>query len=128
MSQRLLDHLKEAGFYSPKDLESIQYNLQKWSESVERGKESHSPELMTLLEARINLCRDTLTELQQSLSKLDPQTMDTYEELVSILRSLSACNTRSKVRLPPLIPRCDTTLTLRAVSRQRGQGIRGSTS
>jgi len=95
--QRLLDHLKEAGFYSPKDLESIDHNLVKWNESVERGKSSHSPELMTLLEARIGLCRNTVIELQQSLSKLDPQMMGTYEKLVSILRSLSACNTRSKV-------------------------------
>lgn len=53
---------------------------------------------MTLLEARIDVCRDTLNELQQSLSKLDPQMLGTYEKLVSILRSLSACNTRSKVR------------------------------
>lgn len=52
---------------------------------------------MTLLEARIDVCKDTLTELQQSLSKLDPDMMDMYEKLVSILRSLSACNTRSKV-------------------------------
>ncbi|KAL1302166.1 hypothetical protein AAFC00_002597 [Neodothiora populina] len=94
--KRLLDHLKEAGFYSPKDLESIQHNLDKWQESVERGKDTHSPELMTLLEARITVCRNTLEELQKSLSKLSPDKVDTYEQLVSILRSLSACNTRSK--------------------------------
>ncbi|GAB7348188.1 hypothetical protein MBLNU459_g6193t2 [Dothideomycetes sp. NU459] len=95
-AKRLLDHLKEAGFYSTKDLESIHHSLEKWQESVERGKESHSPQLMTLLEARIDVCRSTLHELQHSLSSLDPDMMGTYEKLVSILRSLSACNTRTK--------------------------------
>ena len=51
---------------------------------------------MTLLEARIDVCRQTLKELQVSLSRLDPKLMGYYEKLVSILRSLSACNTRSK--------------------------------
>lgn len=94
--KRLLDHLKEAGFYAPQDLESICLNLKKWHESIERGKESHSPDLMTLLEARISVCNTILHELQDALSKLDPNMMETYTKLVSILRSLSACNTRSR--------------------------------
>lgn len=95
--KRLLDHLYEAGFFSPRDLESIDHNLKAWSASVERGKDSHSPQLMTLLEARINVCRKELRALQEGLSKLDPAMSETYIKLVSILRSLSACNTRSKV-------------------------------
>ncbi|KAF2150614.1 hypothetical protein K461DRAFT_280610 [Myriangium duriaei CBS 260.36] len=94
--KRLLDHLKEAGFYSPKDLESISANMSKYRESIERGKDSHSPHLMTLLEARISVCSHTLHELEEALSKLDPNMMEVYIKLVSILRSLSACNTRSR--------------------------------
>ncbi|KAF4553338.1 Hypothetical protein D9617_7g030650 [Elsinoe fawcettii] len=94
--KRLLDHLKEAGFYSPKDLESLESHLKTWQQSIERGKDDHSPQLMTLLQARIDVCRNTLHDLQQPLSKLDPNMMETYIKLVSILRSLSACNTRSK--------------------------------
>ncbi|CAC9893199.1 unnamed protein product [Aureobasidium pullulans] len=88
--------VKEAGFYLPQDLESIEHNLRKWRSSVERGKDVHSNSLMTLLEARIDVCYQTLKDLQASLSQLDPQLMGYYEKLVSILRSLSACNTRSK--------------------------------
>jgi hypothetical protein len=95
--KRLLDHLKQAGFYSQKDLVSIQHHLEQWQTSIEKGKETHSPHLVTLLEARIHLCKNTLHELQESLSRLSPDMMSTYEKLVSILRSLSACNTRSKV-------------------------------
>lgn len=99
--KRLLDHLHEAGFFSPKDLESISQHLTQWQESVERGKDVHTNHLMTLLEARIDVCKAKLNQLQESLSRLDPESMGTYEKLVSILRSLSACNTRSKVRTPP---------------------------
>jgi len=94
--KRLLDHLKQAGFYSQKDLVSIQHHLEQWQASIEKGKNKYSPDLVTLLEARIHLCNLTLRELQDSLSKLGPEMISTYEKLVSILRSLSACNTRSR--------------------------------
>lgn len=96
--KRLLDHLKEAGFYSSKDLDSINSHLEQWRGSIDRAEESHSQHLLTLLTARIDVCKATLHELQDYLSCLDPQMMDHYEKLVSALRSLSACNTRSKVR------------------------------
>lgn len=95
--KRLLDHLKEAGFYSYKDLESISSHIEQWQASIDRAEESHSTDLLTLLTARIDVCKTTLHELQDYLSRLDPQMMGHWEKLVSALRSLSACNTRSKV-------------------------------
>jgi hypothetical protein len=95
--KRLLDHLQEAGFYSPKDLEGIAQHIEEWETSISRTKDKHSPHLITLLEARIHVCQATLKELRAHLSHLDPQMLDTYQKLVSILRSLSACNTRSRV-------------------------------
>lgn len=97
--KRLLDHLKEAGFYLPADLKSIQEHLDKWEHTLVRGKEEHSDQLLTLLKARIDVCRTTLRELQGPLARLEGDMMKRYEKLVSILRSLSACNTRSKVRM-----------------------------
>ena len=97
--KRLLDHLNEAGFYSPKDLESISQHIDQWQAYVNRGKDSHSEHLLTLLDARIEVCRARLKELRDSLSRLDPQQLSRCEKMVSILRSLSACNTRSKVSL-----------------------------
>ncbi|KAK5127642.1 hypothetical protein LTR85_006983 [Meristemomyces frigidus] len=94
--KRLLDHLKEAGFYSPHDLTSISQHIEQWQAAVTQGKDAHSPHLLTLLNARIDVCRERLHELQTRLSSLDPEMMGTYEKLVSILRSLSYCNTRSK--------------------------------
>ena len=95
--KRLLDHLREAGFYSPKDLESIDHHIDQWQSSVDRGRDVHSPQLLTLLDARIGVCKTTLRDMQKHLSRLDPQMLGTYEKLVSILRSVSALNTRTKV-------------------------------
>jgi len=75
----------------------MQANMNMWKQSVERGKDDHSHNLMIFLEARMNVCNNILHELQEALSKLDPGMMQVYIKLVSILRTLSACNTRSKV-------------------------------
>ncbi|KAL0263460.1 hypothetical protein SLS55_002440 [Diplodia seriata] len=93
---RLLDHLYEAAFFSPKDLDSIEHRLHEYRASVERGKETYSPHLITLLEARMDVCQELLGKLQHTLEKLSSELRPTYEKLVSLLRSLSACNTRSK--------------------------------
>jgi DNA repair ATPase RecN len=95
-TKRLLDHLKEATFYSPKDLESISARLQDSRRYLERGKGTYSPNLLTLLEARIELCEKTLAELELNLSHLTEDLRPKYDKLVSILRTLSACNTRSR--------------------------------
>lgn len=117
--KRLLDHLKEAGFYSPKDLSSIETNIDKWQNSIERGRDTHSPILLTLLEARITVCKATLHELKRSLSRLSPQMMGTYEKLVSILRSLSACNTRTRVSSRMCVVRYDQTSNVRRSSLRK---------
>ncbi|KAI4154621.1 MAG: hypothetical protein L6R39_001358, partial [Caloplaca ligustica] len=94
--KRLLDHLKEAAFYSPKDIESISHKLDSMQETLNRGRESHSPHLLKLLENRLDTCRRLLADLQSALADLSPQLTPVYERLVSILRSISAANTRSK--------------------------------
>ncbi|KAL2013969.1 hypothetical protein VTN00DRAFT_1494 [Thermoascus crustaceus] len=94
--QRLLDHLEEAGFYSAKDLDSITKTLAGMRQTLDRCREAYSPALITLLESRIEQCQNLLDRLQNGLELLDPLLAPTHETLVSILRSLSAANTRSK--------------------------------
>lgn len=95
--QRLLDHLEEAGFYSSKDLNSITKTLESTRETLERGRQTYSPALLTLLESRLEHCEQSLEKLQKGLAVLAPPLAQTHETLVSILRSTSAVNTRSKV-------------------------------
>ncbi|KAJ5184687.1 hypothetical protein N7491_007444 [Penicillium cf. griseofulvum] len=94
--QRLLDHLGEAGFYSSKDLNSITKTLESTRETLERGRNTYSPALLTLLENRLEHCEQSLAKLQKGLAALAPSLAQTHETLVSILRSTSAVNTRSK--------------------------------
>ncbi|KKK14814.1 hypothetical protein P175DRAFT_0541333 [Aspergillus ochraceoroseus IBT 24754] len=94
--QRLLDHLEEAGFYSAKDLSSITKTLVDMRVTLDRGRNTHSPALLTLLESRLDKCQLKLEKLQSYLTRLSPELASTHETLVSILRSTSAVNTRSK--------------------------------
>ncbi|KAJ5487831.1 hypothetical protein N7530_002131 [Penicillium desertorum] len=94
--QRLLDHLEEAGFYSSKDLNSITKTLESTRETLERGRNTYSPALLTLLESRLQQCEQSLAKLQNGLAVLAAPLAQTHETLVSILRSTSAVNTRSK--------------------------------
>ncbi|OQE14507.1 hypothetical protein PENFLA_c037G02561 [Penicillium flavigenum] len=94
--KRLLDHLEEAGFYSSKDLNSITKTLESTRETLERGRNTYSPALLTLLESRLQQCEQSLAKLQKGLAVLAPPLAQTHETLVSILRSTSAVNTRSK--------------------------------
>lgn len=65
--------------------------------TLERGRNTYSPALLTLLESRLEQCQLSLANLQKGLSVLDTTLVQTHETLVSILRSTSAVNTRSKV-------------------------------
>ncbi|KAJ5625912.1 UPF0662 protein [Penicillium lagena] len=94
--QRLLDHLEEAGFYSSKDLDSITKTLDSMRDTLARGRNTYSPALLTLLESRLEQCQLELNKLKKGLDALAPELVQTHETLVSILRSTSAVNTRSK--------------------------------
>lgn len=96
--QRLLDHLEEAGFYSAKDLESISQTLATIRETLDRGKDTHPPHLLTLLGSRLEDCQMVLDRLNKGLEPFSPELVKLHETLVSILRTTSAVNTRSKVR------------------------------
>jgi uncharacterized coiled-coil protein SlyX len=93
--KRLLDHLKEAAFYQAKDLDGVNAQLQEFRDVIERCKANYDPALTTILEARIAVCQKTANELSEILSHLTPELAPKWEKLVSILRMLSACNTRS---------------------------------
>jgi hypothetical protein len=94
--KRLLDHIREAAFFSAYDLRSIKDKLREYRECIRRGHDTYSPHLITLLEARLDVCEQTLKDVEDILSPLTPELSPHYEKLVSVLRSLSACNIKSK--------------------------------
>lgn len=94
---RLCEHLKEAAFYSKKDLASMEHTVNKMEETLARSHDKYSPTLLTRIQYRLEICRALLKELHDFLSTLSPQMVPTWERLVSILRSIAALNTRSQV-------------------------------
>lgn len=97
--KRLLDHITEVDLYSEKDLTHISHTLDRLRENVKNAELSYSPKLITLLRNRIELCQASLTNLQSRLDRLGEGLPAIHEKLISILRSLSLANTRSKVGL-----------------------------
>lgn len=101
--KRLLDHLVESDVYSAKDLGSIKSTLEDLCNSIrdaandESPDKRHPPYMLTLLSNRIKLCNSTLEKLQKRLERVPQSLLETHEKLVSILRSISLANTKSKV-------------------------------
>ncbi|KAF5231832.1 hypothetical protein FAUST_9065 [Fusarium austroamericanum] len=100
--KRLLDHLNEAELYSAKDLGSIKTTLEDLSKNIREAASDpspdkrHPPYMLTLLENRVELCNSTLSRLQKRLDKLPDYLLESHEKLISILRSISLANTKSK--------------------------------
>lgn len=93
---RLCDHLKEAAFYSPRDLDSLDDTLKKMRKTLAKAEGQYSPDLITRIEYRIEVCEKLLRELRDFLSTLSPPMVPVWDKLVSLLRALAALNTRSK--------------------------------
>jgi chemotaxis protein histidine kinase CheA len=96
--RRLLDHLTEVQLYSAKDLAHVAHTIENLSEIVSTSHGKHSPYLVTLLVNRLDVCRELCSNLQQKLERLDPGLTEIHEKLISILRSMSAANTKAKVQ------------------------------
>lgn len=103
-TERLLDHLAEVDLFSAKDLESLSETLTTLTRNVKNASAEQSPYLVTLLLKRLDLCKKSLAKLQKRLEKYEPPLTKVHETLISILRSISWANTRSKVSSSPSPP------------------------
>jgi hypothetical protein len=95
--KRLLDHLTEVDLYSAKDLDHVSGTIQNLRQNVRNAEASYSPILLTLLSNRLDVCQSLLSNLLLRLGRLEDGLPEIHEKLISILRSISLANTRSKV-------------------------------
>ena len=95
--KRLLDHLTEAELFSAKDLESMSKTLDRLFVTVKNAGSKHSPHLIELLSERVDRCKSSLSNLRRKLDRLGDTLPSVHEKLISILRSMSLANTRSRV-------------------------------
>ncbi|EKD13808.1 hypothetical protein MBM_08009 [Drepanopeziza brunnea f. sp. 'multigermtubi' MB_m1] len=94
--QRLCTHLREVELYSEKDLIHLSHTLARLRTIVQEAEGAYSPYFVTLLSNRVELCQATLTFLQRRLDRLGGDLLSIQERLISILRSISLANTRTK--------------------------------
>ncbi|KAL2158210.1 hypothetical protein VTH06DRAFT_4530 [Thermothelomyces fergusii] len=94
--KRLLDHLTEASLFSSKDLASISSTLNRLEGILASDESRHSPYLVELLAQRRARCKAMIAKLREQLERLDEPVQVVWEQLVSILRSMSLANTKSK--------------------------------
>ena len=71
--------------------------------TLRNGEGKYSPHLIVLLDNRLETIRLQLSDLKATLADLSPELTPTHEKLVSILRSISAANTRAKVRIAEIM-------------------------
>ncbi|ETN46263.1 uncharacterized protein HMPREF1541_00447 [Cyphellophora europaea CBS 101466] len=114
---RLCEHLKEAAFYSKKDLDSLEHTINKMEETLSHSHEKYSPYLLTRVQYRLEICRTLLKELRDFLSTLSPEMMPIWERLVALLRSIAALNTRSKYNSKDLHELRDKLLEIKATMK-----------
>jgi hypothetical protein len=95
----LLQHLLEVNLYSSKDLDHIMHTLERLRGIVKTAEtdSSYSPKLITLLSNRLIVCQGLLDQLLGRLGRLTHDLPAIHEKLISILRSISLANTRTKV-------------------------------
>jgi hypothetical protein len=101
--KRLLDHLTEVDLYSAKDLVHLASTLDTLRANVKHAERTYSPKLITLLSNRIEVCQELLSNLQSRLDRLGGDLPAIHEKLISILRSISLANTRTKVRVESIV-------------------------
>jgi len=93
--KRLLDHLTQVDLYSAKDLEHMTHTLSNIREIMKKQSD-YSPKLITLLSNRVEVCQVLLENLVSRLDRLQGSLPKVHEKIISILRSLSLANTRTK--------------------------------
>ncbi|CAG8983060.1 hypothetical protein HYALB_00006088 [Hymenoscyphus albidus] len=93
--KRLLDHLTEVNLYTEKDTAHCSTVLEKLREIVKTDS-THEPNFLKLLSNRIEVCQLALTNLQNRAPRLGGDLPAIHEKLISIMRSMSSANTKTK--------------------------------
>ncbi|KAG9245053.1 hypothetical protein BJ878DRAFT_567042 [Calycina marina] len=93
--KRLLDHFTQVKLYSAKDLAHVTRTLEN-IKNIMNKESDYDAKLITLLANRVTMCESLLEELKVPLVRLQGHMPKLHETLISILRSLSLANTRSK--------------------------------
>lgn len=95
--QRLLEHLTESGNYSGKDLAPLEKTLIEMRENIEHGRPLYNELIVSMLESQVSASEVSLKALMKQLESVSPELEPYLERLVSLRRSIKACESKTKV-------------------------------
>ncbi|POS85730.1 hypothetical protein EPUL_004062, partial [Erysiphe pulchra] len=94
ITRRFLDHSIEDGHFSNKDLVHISENLDKLIKIVKKAHGLYPNSFISLLSSQIDVCLNSVKELQSRLNWIDDDLKPVHEKLISTSSLISSANTR----------------------------------
>lgn len=95
--KRLLEHLTESGNYSRKDLAPLERTITEIRRNIEQGRALYNPLIISMLESQVSASEASLKELKKKLEPVSLGLEPFLERLVSLRRSIKACESKAKV-------------------------------
>lgn len=95
--KRLLEHLTESGNYSRKDLAPLERTITEIRRNIEQGRPLYNPLIISMLESQVSASETSLKELKKKLESVSLGLEPFLERLVSLRRSIKACESKAKV-------------------------------
>lgn len=95
--KRLLEHLTESGNYSGKDLAPLKKTLIEMRENIEHGRPLCDELIFSMVESQVSASEIFLKSLMEQLESVSPELELPLERLVSLRRSIKACESKTKV-------------------------------
>ncbi|KAL0638494.1 hypothetical protein Q9L58_002430 [Maublancomyces gigas] len=94
--KRLLEHLTESGNYSGKDLAPLKKTLIEMRENIEHGRPLCDELIVSMVESQVSASEIFLKALMEQLESISPELETPLERLVSLRRSIKACESKTK--------------------------------
>jgi hypothetical protein len=75
----------------------IEHTLSAMQENIDKGRPLYNPLIISTLDSKVTACKELLTELRKKLELISPGLTPIHDKLVSLRRSIRACEAKSKV-------------------------------
>ncbi|KAF5128746.1 hypothetical protein DV495_002957 [Geotrichum candidum] len=93
---RLLQHLKESKIYSDNDTKPIHKRLDEIQEIVNANADSELPEIVHLIKNKLKVCKQILSEVEDSMKTVAPELQPILRKLVTIRREILSIGSKPK--------------------------------
>lgn len=93
-----MEHLTESGNYSRKDLAALEKTLIEMRGNIEHGRPLYNEFIVSMVESEVSASEISLKALTKQLESISLELELPLERLVSLRRSIKACESKTKVK------------------------------